>query len=152
MRLGRSPYLITLLVVVCCMFIATPAVGQNSGTAEGWHYAGSRYLVPVCGVFVAVGVILLGWSWLRLAGAITSIAMFIKDNEQNTTSRRQNIFTYLKKTNVDELCKAINEHINNSTTHNAEYEKQIKDFQIQVQLSQKRKKMPRRSYTEFVML
>jgi len=140
LKLGRSVYLIAPLVVVCCMLIATPAVGQNSGTAEGWRYAGSRYLVPVCGVIVAVGVILLGWSWLRLAGAITSIAMFIKDNEENTASRRQSIFTYLKKTNVDELCKAVNERLNNSTARNAEYDNQIKDFQIQIQLSQKREK------------
>ena len=140
MRLGRSLYLIVPLVVVCCMFNATLAVGQNAGTEEGWRNAGSRYIVPVCGVFVAVGVILLGWSWLRLAGAVTSIASLIKDDEANTTRRGTGFFTYLKKVKVDELCKVINERVNNSTARNTGYDKQIKDFQIQVQLSQKREK------------
>ena len=143
MRLGRSLYLFVTLIVACCMFITTLAVGQNSGTAENWHHTGSierMYVLPVCCILVAVGVILLGWSWLRLAGAITSIAMLIKHDGVNTTSRGRGFLTYLKKTKVDELCKAINEHINTSTTGTAEYEKQIKDFQIQVQLSQKREK------------
>lgn len=140
MRLGRSLYLIVPLVVVCCMFNATLAVGQNAGTEEGWRHAGNKYVVPVCSVFVAVGVILLGWSWLRLAGAVTSIAMLIKDGQVNTASRSKGFFTYLKKAKIDELCKAINERINKSTVCTAEYEKQIKDFQIQVQLSQKREK------------
>ncbi len=82
LRLGRSLYLIVTLVVACCMFIATLAVGQNSGTEESLRHAGSiqrLYVVPVCYVFVAVGVILLGWSWLRLAGAVTSIARWLKN-------------------------------------------------------------------------
>ena len=138
MRLGRSLYLIVTLVVVCCMFIAILAVGQNSGTEEGWRHAGN--IVPVCSVFVAVGVILLGWFWLRLAGAVTSIAMLIKDDKANNISRGKGFFAYLRKTKVDELCKAVNEHFNDSTARTAEYEKQIKDFQIQIQLSHKREK------------
>ena len=143
MRLGRSLYLIVSLVVLCFILIATPAVGQNSGTAEDWRHAGiiqRAYVVPVCYALVAVGVILLGWSWLRLAGAVTSIAMLIKNDEANPTGKSKGFFTYLKKAKIDELCKVVNEHINNSTTRTAEYEKQIKDFQIQVQLSQKREK------------
>ena len=38
------------------------------------------------------------------------------------------------------MCKVINERVNNSTARNTGYDKQIKDFQIQVQLSQKREK------------
>jgi two-component system phosphate regulon sensor histidine kinase PhoR len=140
LRLGRSLYLIAPLVMVSCMFIAAPAVGQNIDPSEGWRHAGGSYIVPVCGIFVAVGVILLGWSWLRLAGAVTSIAMLIKDDKTKTTNRYKSILAYLKKTNVDELCKTINEHVNDSHTRNTGYEKQIKDFQIQVQLSQKRVK------------
>jgi two-component system phosphate regulon sensor histidine kinase PhoR len=138
LRLGRSLYLIVTLVVACCMFITTLAVGQNSDTAEGLRHAG--YIVPVCCVLVAVGVILLGWSWLRLAGAVTSIAMFIKHDKTNTINRGSGFFSYLRKTKVDELCKAVNEHFNDCATRTAEYEKQIKDFQIQIQLSHKRGK------------
>ena len=143
MKLGRSLYLIVSLVVLCFMLIATPAVGLNSGTAEDWRHAGiiqRAYVAPACYALVAVGVILLGWSWLRLAGAITSIAMFMKNGEAYPTSKSKGFFAYLKKAKIDELCKAVNEHINNSTTRTAEYGKQIKDFQIQVQLSQKREK------------
>src|SRR4030042_823173 len=143
LRLGRSLYLIVTLVVACCMFIATLAVGQNSGTEEGWLHAGSiqrMYVVPVCSVFVAVGVILLGWSWLRLAGAVTSIAMLIKHDKANAVGRDKGFFAYLKKTKVDELCKAVNEHFNDSAARTAEYDRQIKDFQLQIQLSHKREK------------
>src|SRR4030042_7028659 len=105
LRLGRSLYLVVTLVGACCMFIATLAVGQNSGTEEGVLHAG--YVLPVCSVFVAVGVILLGWSWLRLAGAVTSIAMLIKDDKVNAVRRGKGFFAYLRKTKVDELCKAI---------------------------------------------
>ena len=140
MRLGRSLYLVVTFVVAYCMFTATLAVGQNSGAEEGWCYAGNINVVPVCSVFVAVGVILLGWSWLRLAGAVTSIAMLIKNDKINATGRSKSFLSYLKKAKIDELCKTVNEHVNNSTARNAEYDKQIKDFQIQVQLSQKREK------------
>ena len=143
MRLGRSLYLMVTLVVACCMFIATLSVGQNSGTEEGWRHAGNMqriYVVPVCYVFVAVGVILLGWSWLRLAGAVTSIAMFIKDDKVNAIGTGNGFFAYLRKTKVDELCKAVNEHFNDCAAHTAEYDRQIKDFQVQIQLSHKREK------------
>jgi len=130
-------------VVACCMFIATLAVGQNSSTEEGWRNAGyvqRTYVVPACYVIVAVGVILLGWLWLRLARAVTSIAMLIKDGEVNTIGREKGFFTYLKKTNVDVLCSSINKHFSNSAARIAEYEKQINDFQLRIQLSQKREK------------
>jgi two-component system phosphate regulon sensor histidine kinase PhoR len=121
----------------------TLAVGQNSGTAEDWSNAGNIqriYVVPACYGFVAVGVILLGWSWLRLAGAITSIAMLIKRDDAKPVSRGKGFFAYLRKAKVDELCKAVNEHFNDSSDRTAGYEKQIKDLQIQIQLSQKREK------------
>ena len=143
MRLGRSLYLITPLVVVCCMLVTTLAVGQNPGTEEGWRHAGyvqRIYVVPACYVLVAVGVILLGRSWLRLAGAVTSIAMLIKDDKGNAVCTDKGFFTYLRKTKVDELCKAINEHFNDSAARIAQYDKQIKDFQIRIQLSNKREK------------
>jgi len=138
LKSGRSLYLIVPLVVVCCMLTVTLAVGQNSGTEEGWRHAG--YVVPACSVLLAVGVILLGWSCLRLVGAITSIAILIKDDNGNAVCRDRGFFTYLKKTKVDELCKAVNRRFNDGVANVAEYEKQIKDFQIQIQLSQKREK------------
>jgi two-component system phosphate regulon sensor histidine kinase PhoR len=89
---------------------------------------------------VAVGVILLGWSWLRLAGAVTSIATLIKDDKGNAVCANEGFFAYLRKTRVDELCKAVNERFNDSVARIAEYEKQINDYQIRIQLSRKREK------------
>jgi two-component system phosphate regulon sensor histidine kinase PhoR len=141
LRLGRSLYLIVTFVVTICMFITTLAVGQNSGTEEGWRYAGSIQRIsvaPACYVLVAVGVILLGMSWLRLARAVTSIAMLIKDDKASAPSGEKGFFTYLRKTKVDEVCKAVNGHFKNCTSRIADYEKQIKDFQLQIQLSNSR--------------
>jgi len=143
LRLGRSLYLIVTLVVTCCMFIVTLTVGQNSGTEEGWLHAGITqriYVVPVCSAFVAVGVILLGWSWLRLSGAVTSIATLIENDKANAITRGKGFFAYLRKTKVDELCKTINERFNDSIARITEYEKQINDYQIRIQLSHRREK------------
>lgn len=143
MRLGRSLNLIVPLVVVCCMFIVTPAVGQNSGTVENWRHAGvvqRTYVVPACYALVAVGVIMFGWSWLKLARAVTSIAILVKDGKTNATGWNNSFFTYLRKAKIEGLCRAINEHISDTAARIAEYEKQIKDIQIRIQLSQKREK------------
>jgi len=143
LRLGRSLYLIVTFFVTICMFITTLAVGQSSGTEEGWRNAGniqSISVMPACYVLVAVGVILLGWSWLRLARAVTSIAMLVNDDKANTSCGDKGFFTYLSKTKIEEVCKAVNGRFKNCSYMIAEYEKQIKDFQIQIQLSNRRGK------------
>jgi two-component system phosphate regulon sensor histidine kinase PhoR len=143
LRPGKSLYLIIPLVVVCCMFITTLAVGKNSAPAEVWRNAGTNqriYVVPACCVLVAVGVILLGRSWLKLARAVTSIAILVNDNKAGAAGNKRGFFAHLGKTRVDELCKSINERFNSNIARIAEYEKQIKDFQIRIQLSQRREK------------
>lgn len=143
MRLGRSLYMRAAFVAACCLFMVTPAVEQNSGTEEGWRHAGyvqRAYVVPACYALVAVGVILLGRSWLRLAGTVTSIAMLIKGNKINDISSDKGRFAYLRKTKLDELCKDIGEHFNSCSARIADYERQIKDLQIRTQLSHKREK------------
>jgi len=118
-------------------------VGQNSGTAENWRHADfiqRSYVAPVCYALVAVGVILLGWSWLRLAGAVTSMATLIMDDKGIADSRIKCFLACLKNDNIDKLSKVIGKRLSENSVSNAEYEKQIKDFQIQVQLSRKREK------------
>ena len=143
MRLGKSLYLIIPLVVVSCMFITTLAVGKSSDTAEVWRDAGSSertYVVPVCFALVAVGVIMLGWSWLKLARAITSIAILIKDDKTEAVGGEIKFLAQFRKTKVIELCKSISERFKSNAARIAEYEKQIKEFQIRIQLSQRREK------------
>jgi two-component system phosphate regulon sensor histidine kinase PhoR len=143
LRPGKSLYLIIPLVAVCCIFITTLAVGKNSAAAEVWRNAVSSehtYVVPVCYALVAVGVILLGWSWLKLARAVTSIAILINDDKADAVGNKRGFLTQLGKTKVDELCKSVNERFESNAARIAEYEKQIKDFQIRIQLSQRREK------------
>jgi two-component system phosphate regulon sensor histidine kinase PhoR len=143
LRPGKSLYLIIPLVAVCYMFITTLAVGKNSAAAEVWRNAGTNqriYVVPVCCALVAVGVILLGRSWLKLARAVTSIAILIKDDKADAAGNKRGFFANLGKTRVDELCKSVNELLTSDAARIAEYEKQIKDFQIRIQLSQRRER------------
>jgi two-component system phosphate regulon sensor histidine kinase PhoR len=129
--------------VACILFIGALAEGQGSGTQEGWRFAGYVQripVVPVCYVVMAVGVILLGWYMLKLAGAITSIAKLLKDDKTNTIGAGRDFFTPLRMTKINELCKAINERFDGCTARITEYENRIKDLQIQIQLSQKREK------------
>jgi signal transduction histidine kinase len=81
----------------------------------------------------AVGVILLGWYWLRLTGGITSI---IGELKADKTSRVKSGGSKI----VNELSEAINNRFDDSSGYIAKLEKQIKDLQIQVRLSQGQKR------------
>ena len=143
MRFGRSLYVFATSVVAYSMFTGTLAKAQNSGTEEGWCFAGYAQRMPValvCFVVVAMGVILLGWYWLRLARAITSIARLIKDGKANAIGNGKGFPASLRMSKIDELCKAFDKHFDDCSVRIAEYEKQIKDLQIQVQLSLRREK------------
>lgn len=143
MRIGRRLYAIVTLVVACSLFVWGLAEWQDSGTEEGWRFAGFVQripVVPVCYVFVAMGVIWLGWYQLKLTGAITSIAKLLKDDTEDADGAGRGFFTGHRTTKIDKLCKAIHEHFNGCTVRIANYEKQIKDLQIQIQLSQRRER------------
>ncbi len=84
MRFGKSIYAIVTAAVVCGLLTAALASWPGSEDAEGPHAGGYLQqipVVPVCLIALAVGVILLGWYWLRLAGVITSIAAVITDDK-----------------------------------------------------------------------
>jgi hypothetical protein len=123
------------------LFVGGLAEWQDSGTQEGWRYAGYEQRIPVvsvCYVVVAVGVICLGWYQMRLAGTITSIAKLVQGNKASDIDANRGFFTPLRMAKIDELYKAVDEHFAGCTARTAEYEKQIKDLQLQVQLSQRR--------------
>lgn len=143
MRLGRSLYMAVTSVVACSLFTGTLSEGWNSGTEEGWCLAGYAQRIPValvCCVVVAMGVIWLGWYWLRLSRAIASIARLFDGGRTQDAENGPQTLTLLKESKVETLCKAVSEHLDGCTAHRAEYEKQIKDLRLQVQLSQRREK------------
>ncbi len=144
MRLRRSLYAIVTGIVACSLFVGGLAEWQDSGTEEGWRYTGYEQRIPlvsVCCVVAAVGVICLGWYQIRLAGTVTSIAKLVQDNKAGENDADRGFLAPLKMAKkMDELYKAIDEHFAGCTARIAEYEKQIKDLQLQIQLSQRRGK------------
>ncbi len=144
MRFSRSIYATVTLIVTCGLFIGALAEGQNSGDEEGRQFTGHTQqwncVVPVVYAAGAVGVIMLGWYWLRLAGAITSIAQHLKDDRIGALGAIRSLLIPLRNKQMDELCNAITERLDGCASDIAEYEKQIKELQIQIQLSQRREK------------
>jgi len=143
LRLRRILYAIVTAIVASSLFVGGLAEWQDSGTQEGWRYAGYVQRIPlvsVCCVVGAVGVICLGLYQLRLAGAVTSIATLLQDDKAGAIGDRKRFFALLRMTKIDELYQAISKHFAGCATRIAEYEKQIKDLQVQIQLSQRRGK------------
>ena len=137
MKFGRNLYLVVTGIVMFSLFIGGLAQWQNSGTGEGWRFAGyiQRWgpCVLMCYVVAAVGVILLGWYWFSLAGKITSIAYCIKQNKLNCIKPSANAA-------INALNEVIKERFDQHITHIDELKGQVKDLQIQIQLSQRREK------------
>ncbi len=143
MRLTRILYAIVTVIVASSLFIGGLAEWRDSGTEEGRHYAGYEQRIPVvsvCYILGAVGVICFGWYQLKLAGAVTSIATLLKDDKSGGIHDGKRFFRPLRLKQVDELYRALSKHFAGCTTRITEYEKRIKDLQVQIQLSQRRGK------------
>lgn len=143
MKLGRSSYAIGAPVVACGLLIAALAQGRNFGTEEGLYSVGHVQRASAalgCGVVVAMGVILLGWHWFRLAGVIASIARLFEDGRSRDGSNSAGALRLITLSEIDKLRKLVGEHLDGCASRAAEDKKQIQDLRIQVQLSQKREK------------
>jgi len=136
--------------VACGLFVWSLAERQDSGAEEGWRFAGYVQripAVPVCYVVGAVGVICLSWCWLKPVGRITSIAKWLKKDKAGAISHKMG-FAFAppaitrsgRSPVIKALGAAIDERFERYTNHIAELEKQVKDLQIQVRLSQRREK------------
>jgi len=134
---------------VCSLLTVGLANWRDSGDGEGPHARGYLQQIPVvpaCYIALAVGVILLGWYWLRLAGwywlrlarVITSIAEIITDDKTSDVCRRKTSCALATVSKADELHRAIAERFDELTNRTGEYARQVKDLQLQIQLSQKR--------------
>ena len=124
-------------IVVGGLFLGGLAELQDSGIGAGLFWGGymQRWVpvVLVCQVAGAVGVIWLGWYWLKLAGGITSIARMLKRKQPAHIKPGGN-------SAINELSKAINERLDSYSNYILTLEKQIKDLQIQIQLTQRQKR------------
>ncbi len=150
MRFARNLYWIVTVVVACGLFVWSLAERQDSGAEEGRRFAGYVQRIPavqVCYVVGAVGVICLGWYWLKPVGRITSIAKWLKKDKAGAISRKMGsafappaITRSGKSAATKALGAAIDERFERYTNHIAQLEKQVKDLQIQVRLSQRREK------------
>ena len=133
MKSAGNLYVIVTFIVTCSLLVGGLAGWQNSGREEGWSSAGLGLIVWICYLLGAVGVVWLGWYWLSLAGRITSIAGWLKKDEQARIKPGSNPA-------INVLSEAINERLDAYANHIAELDTEIKELQIQIQLSQRRKK------------
>jgi len=144
LRIGRSLYIVITLIVALSLFMAGLARWQGSGAAEegrgSAEYTQHIPFEPVCYAVGAVGVILLGWYWLRLAGAITSIVELAKVGQTGGIGMPKEFTDSFKVKDIKELCGIIGDYFDSYAGRIAEYEEQIKDLQLRVQLSQRREK------------
>lgn len=140
MRLGRNLYVIVTGIVLGCLIIWGLSVWQDSGAEEGWQFANlmQRWgpVALACYIVAAVGVIWLGWCWLRLSGAITSMAKHLRQSCGLLTDGKSAHIEPAGDALVNVLSEAINECVGSYAQHIAQLEKQIEDLKIQIQLSQ----------------
>ena len=143
-------YVIVTAVVAVSLLAVGLAKGLGSGTEEGGRFAGYMQRIPVAPVCYigAVGVIWLGWYWLKLAATITSIAKRLKTvniMEPRSFDFAQDKFRGNDKRKasgnavIDELSEALNEALVRYSNVIGELQKQINDLQIQIQLTQRQK-------------
>jgi len=137
LKLTRNLYVIVTGIVAGSLILGGLAWSIGSGIGEGSHFAGhAQNEVPValvCLVIAAVGVIWLGWYWLRLAGGITSIAKQLKQDIPAPVKPGGNAI-------INELIAVINERFGSCGDHNLALEKKVRDLHIQSQVSQMQKR------------
>ena len=144
MKAVRNLYVIVTGIVAVSLLAGGLAEWLDSGTEEGRRFAGYVQRVPVvsaCYIVGAVGVIWLGWYWLRLAGAITSMAKRLKaDNIMDSHFRANDKRKASGNAVINELSEALSEALVRYSNVIGELENQIEDLQIQIQLTQRQKR------------
>ena len=141
MRFRKSLYAIVALTVACSLLTVGLTCWGNSADAEGPHAGGNLGRIPIVAAYCiasAVGVILLGWNWLGLAEVITSMAEIISEDKTDELCRGKRPLAVPTVSKARELRGSIAQHLDELPTRIGEYAKQVKDLQLQIQLSQKR--------------
>ncbi len=132
MKLGRNSYAIVAAIVAFSLLAAGLAECRQSGIAAAWQsWRGALRIITYCAG--AVGVIWLGWCWVRLARAITSIARRLKTEQAPHFEPEANPV-------IHELTGAINYCLEGDSKLIGQLQEQVKDLQIQTQLSERQKR------------
>ena len=141
MKLARNLYLTVTGIIACGLLAAGIAVAlaNRYDFADNWRIAAST-----CCLGGAVGVIGLGWYWLRLTGGITSIAGRLKTGltaeDADEKIKVKNSVLCANSAVIRELSEAVGSCLDGNANRMAALEKQIRDLEIQVQLSQRQKR------------
>ena len=143
MKLERSFYSKVIFIGACCLFAGCLAEARDFGADENEFVVAVMQRIPVitvCCIIMAMAAMLLCWYWLKLARAIASIAKFFQDKENTNDGVAGNFYSLLRVSQIKKLCGKIDEHFANCTGQVSNYEKQIKDLQLQLQLTHNRGK------------
>lgn len=150
MKLRRNLYLVPITLVATGIVAGGLLLGDLAGRANSGIGVGSRFagyvqnwtvVLWVCCVVGVVGVIWLIWYCLKLTGGITSITRRLDDNNLmdscfggNAKKKRDGNLV------INELSRALSERLDSYANRNIVLERQNKDLQIQIQLSQRQKR------------
>ena len=124
MKVIRNLYVPITVVSVGGLLASLSACWGRSGFGGGWYF--------VCSVAGIVGVIWLGWYWLKLTGAITSLSRHLKEGK---TSRIESSGPALVKA----LSEAINSCFESRSDYTSDLEKQVKELKVHLKLSQRQR-------------
>jgi len=137
-------FTITVLCVgAWCMFVGPVVEGHHVSADEGGPVVAVMQHGPIilggC-ILMAMVAMLLGWHWLKLARAIASIARFIQSDTTTKDPVHTGFFSSLRIRQINTLCRTISEHFDQCAGRVCDYEKQIKELQLQLQLAHNRGK------------
>jgi two-component system phosphate regulon sensor histidine kinase PhoR len=113
---------------------------MNDGLEFAGYLQGGIKIMQVVCVAGAVGVIALGWYWLKLAGIITSIARLIDDSGRINPGSADNFLYPFRIKQMEQLYKAVKECFIGRAAGISDYQKQINQLNIQIQIAQRREK------------
>jgi len=133
---GRSLHLVITVVAAVVLFGSAAAVLRDSGSEEGWRFAGIEgfgLVLPACGVIGAVGVIWLGWSLFRVTASIASTVAWLDRGNRESAESCGHPAAKL-------LVESINSAFDRYAGEAVDSEKQLMDSQIQIQLAQRQQK------------
>ena len=144
MKSVRNLCMAVTCITAGCLLLVGLAEVLDSGIGVGvfWGSRIARRIVALsCCLTVAVGVIWLGWCCLKMAASFTSIAGRIDADNPNHLQRERPPYCFLALGKpVDRFTARVNSRLDTTSKQQTQLESQIRDLQVQVQLSKRQKK------------